>query len=64
LQRLGIDEEVCPPWQPGLGLGLTGMSFGHPFQPWLIPKHESGRSDTSSPSKGTRNGSLSSSPPV
>lgn len=66
LQRLGIDEEVCPPWQPGLGLGLTAMSFaGHPFQPWLIPKHESAsRSDTSSPSKGTKNGSLSSSPPV
>lgn len=65
LQRLGIDEEVCPPWQPGLGLGLTAMSFaGHPFQPWLIPKHESARSDSSSPSKGTKNGSLSSSPPV
>jgi len=65
LQRLGIDEEVCPPWQPGLGLGLgaAGLPFGHPFQPWLIPKH-GGRSSSSSPSKGTKNGSVSSSPPV
>lgn len=65
LQRLGIDEEVCPPWQPGLGLSLSSLPFASqlPFQPWLIPKHE-GRSNTSSPSKGTKNGSLSSSPPV
>jgi hypothetical protein len=70
LQRLGIDEEVCPPWQPGLGLGslalglgAAGLPFGHPFQPWLIPKH-GGRSSSSSPSKGTKNGSVSSSPPV
>lgn len=65
LQRLGIDEEVCPPWQPGLGLSLSALPFAGqlPFQPWLIPKHE-GRSNTSSPSKGTKNGSLSSSPPV
>lgn len=67
LQRLGIDEEVCPPWQPGLslglGLGAAGLPFGHAFQPWLIPKH-GGRSSSSSPSKGTKNGSVSSSPPV
>lgn len=29
LQRLGIDEEVCPPWQH-----MAGQGFSHPFHPW------------------------------
>ena len=65
LQRLGIDEEVCPPWQPGLL--AAALPFGHPFQPWLIPKlsvPQDSRSSSSSPAKTNKNGSICSSPPA
>lgn len=70
LQRLGIDEEVCPPWQPGLLAAAAGLPFGQlPFQPWLIPKltipnQDSRSSSSSSPAKTTKNGSICSSPPA
>lgn len=58
LQKLGIDEEVCPPWQPGL------MTAALPFHTWLLPKRTGCSSSTPSPKGGSKNGSISSSPPA
>ncbi|KAI1285201.1 Protein tiptop [Halotydeus destructor] len=46
LQRLGIDEEACPPWQHmasqafmAAGGGAANMPF-HPFHPWVSAAQE------------------------
>lgn len=62
LQRLGIDEEACPPWQHMAGQVGFGLA-GHPFQafhPWAAPGRErrsSSPSGTSSDFAGEENGS-------
>jgi len=51
LQRLGIDEEVCPPWQH-----MQGQGFSHPFHPWSSSYgKDTTRSSSPSPSGTSSN---------
>lgn len=61
LQRLGIDEEACPPWQHMAGQAFgVGLPF-HPFHPWAAPGRDRRSTSPSGTSSdfGEENGSPS-----